>query len=118
VGHIPKSYGSLLKTDGVRGIRFGVLRQPQDDRTDPDSSDYRAIHRVIEEGLAELKKQGAVLENVPTVPNLPARLNQTYDGNVFETEAAVNAFLSTHTNAPVKSFREILISGKMLPYRG
>jgi hypothetical protein len=42
---------------------------------------------------------------MPAIPDLPALLNQTYDGNVFETETAVNAFLASHANAPVKSFR-------------
>jgi hypothetical protein len=45
------------------------------------------------------------------------RINQTYDGNVYETEAAINDYLAQHANSPVKTLREILLSGKVVPSR-
>src|SRR5262249_52294488 len=38
-------------------------------------------------------------------------------GNLFETEPAINDYLAQHANAPVKTLREILLSGKVLPSR-
>jgi amidase len=46
-----------------------------------------------------------------------ARLDRTYDGNVFETERAMDAYLRSHPNAPYKSLREILLSGRVVPAR-
>jgi Asp-tRNA(Asn)/Glu-tRNA(Gln) amidotransferase A subunit family amidase len=40
-----------------------------------------------------------------------------YDDNVYETEAATDAYLAQHPNAPVKSLREILLSGMVVPGR-
>ena len=44
-------------------------------------------------------------------------MNKPYDGNVFETEPAVNSYLGAHPNAPVKTLRDILLSGKVVPSR-
>ena len=40
-----------------------------------------------------------------------------YDDNVYETEAATDAYLAKHANAPVRSLREILLSGTVVPGR-
>jgi len=45
------------------------------------------------------------------------RLNKAYDGNVFETEPAINHFLAQHVNAPVTTLRDILLSGMVMPSR-
>jgi amidase len=37
--------------------------------------------------------------------------------NVYETEAATDAYLAKHANAPVRSLREILLSGTVVPGR-
>jgi hypothetical protein len=44
-------------------------------------------------------------------------VSKTYDGNVFETESAINDYLSEHANAPVRTLREILLTGKVVPSR-
>ncbi len=36
---------------------------------------------------------------------------------MFETEPAINKYLAEHSNAPVKTLREILLSGKVVPSR-
>jgi Asp-tRNA(Asn)/Glu-tRNA(Gln) amidotransferase A subunit family amidase len=118
VGHIPTSFVSILTRDGLKSARIGVIQQAMDDRTDPASEDYKKVHAVIERAIGELKTLvGAELVAPLTIPNLPERLNKIYDGNVFETEAAVDAYLSQHANAPVKTLRAILLSGKVLPSR-
>jgi Asp-tRNA(Asn)/Glu-tRNA(Gln) amidotransferase A subunit family amidase len=38
-------------------------------------------------------------------------------GNNFETEQATNAYLAQHPNAPVRTLREILLSGEVVPWR-
>jgi amidase len=44
-------------------------------------------------------------------------LHKAYDGNLFETEPAINDYLAQCANAPVKTLRDILLSGKVVPSR-
>jgi Asp-tRNA(Asn)/Glu-tRNA(Gln) amidotransferase A subunit family amidase len=117
VGHIPTSFTSALHREALRGARLGVIRQPMHNRTDPTSADYKAVHAVIDRALNEVAALGAHLVEPVTIPDVADRITQAYDGNVFETESAVNAYLAEHRNAPVRTFREILLSGKALPWR-
>ena len=52
-----------------------------------------------------------------TIPGVIDRLNSLYDGNLFETERAMDAYLGSHPNAAYKSLREILLSGLVAPAR-
>jgi len=117
VGRIPASYASSLALDGLRGASIGVIRQPMDARTDITSDDYRKVRSVIDRGIGELKALGAEVVDPVTIPGVIDRVNRAYDGNVFETESAVNGFLAQHANSPVRNLREILLSGKVVPSR-
>jgi Asp-tRNA(Asn)/Glu-tRNA(Gln) amidotransferase A subunit family amidase len=117
VGHIPKSFTSALHHEALKGARLGVIRQPMHSRTDPTSSDYKAVHVVIDRALSEVKALGAHLVEPVTIADVADRITQAYDGNVFETESAVNAYLAEHRNAPARTLRDILLSGKALPWR-
>jgi Asp-tRNA(Asn)/Glu-tRNA(Gln) amidotransferase A subunit family amidase len=117
VGHIPASYASLLTRDGLKGARIGVIRQPMDPKTDVTSDDYKKVRTVIDKALSELKALGAEIVDPVVIPELVERVNTAYDGNQFETEPAINEFLAQHTNAPVKTLRDILLSGKVVPSR-
>jgi Asp-tRNA(Asn)/Glu-tRNA(Gln) amidotransferase A subunit family amidase len=117
VGQIPASYRSFLAADGLRGARIGVIRQPMDARTDVTSDDYRKVRSVIDRAIGDLKALGAEVVDPVTIPGVIDRVTKAYDGNVFETEPAINEFLAQHANAPVKTLRDILLSGKVVPSR-
>jgi Asp-tRNA(Asn)/Glu-tRNA(Gln) amidotransferase A subunit family amidase len=117
VGQIPPTYTAFLTTDGLRGARLGILREPQDDKTDPDSADFKKVHVVIDKAIADMKRLGAEIVDPIAIPNLRNWVKRVYDENVYETEQATNAYLAQHPNAPVKTFRDILLSGKVLPWR-
>jgi amidase len=117
VGQVPTTYSSFLAPDGLRGARIGVIRQPMDAKADPASEDYRKVRRVIDAAIGDLRRLGAEIVDPVTIPDLIDRVNKPYDGNVFETEPAVNAYLGAHPNAPVKTLRDILLSGKVVPSR-
>ena len=117
VGRIPDSYTSFLAPDGLKGARLGVIRQPMDAKTDPASEDYRKVRTVIDRAIGDLKALGAEVVDPVVIPALIERVNKPYDGNVFETETAINRYLAQHPNAPVKTLREILLSGKVVPSR-
>lgn len=117
VGQIPHSYTTFLVRDGLKGARIGVIRQPLDAKTDPASDDYRKVRTVIDKAIGDLRTLGAEVVDPVTIPDAIERVNKPYDGNVFETEPAINAYLTQHPNAPVKTLREILLSGKVVPSR-
>ena len=116
VGHIPTSYTASLSLDGLRGARIGVIRQPMNANTDPASDDYRQVRGVFERAVRELQAAGAQVQEV-TIPDVIERLNRGFDENNFETEAAMNRYLAGHRNAPFKTLREILLSGRVVPSR-
>jgi len=117
VGNIPGSYTSFLGPNGLKGARIGVVRQPMDAKTDPTSADYRKVRTVIDKAIGDLRRLGADIIDPVEIPDAIERINRPYDGNVFETEPAINKYLAQHQNAPVKSLREILMSGKVVPSR-
>ena len=117
VGHIPASYTSALRLDGLKGAHIGVIRQAMDAKTDAGSEDYRKVKAVIDKAIGELRALGAELVEPVTIPDVIDRVNKGYDGNLFETEPAINAYLAQHPNAPVRTLRDILLSGKVVPSR-
>ncbi len=117
VGQVPDSYTSFLRRDGLKGARIGVIREPMDPKADPASDDYKQVRAVIDRAIGDLKAQGAELADPIVIPGLKDRLGKLYDGNEFETERALNDYLAALPNAPAKTLREILLSGKVAPFR-
>jgi len=117
VEHIPKSFTSALTRDGLKGTRVGVIRQPMDAKTNVGSEEYKKVKVVIDKALDELKTLGAELVEPVTIPYVVDRLNKSYDDNVFETEPAVNTYLAQLVDAPVRTLRDILLTGKVVPSR-
>jgi amidase len=117
VGHIPISYTSELRPDGLKGARIGVIRQPMDAKTNVDSEDYKKVRAVMDKAIDDLKALGAEVIEPVTIPDVIDRVSKSYDGNVFETEPAINDYLAKHANAPVRTLREILLTGKVVPSR-
>ena len=88
-----------------------------DARADVNSDDYRRVRVVMDKAIDDLERLGAEIVDPVTIPNVIDRVTRAYDGNVFETEPAINAYLAERPNAPVKTLREILLSGKVVPSR-
>ena len=72
---------------------------------------------VIDKAIADLKRLGAEIVDPIAIPDLRDRVKRMSDDNIFETEQATNKYLAEHANAPAKTLREILVSGKVVPWR-
>src|SRR3989454_2851956 len=116
-GQVPPTYTAFLNRDGLRGARLGVIREPFDPKTDTASDDYKKVKAVLDKGLADLKRLGAEVVDPLTIPDLKDRVKRGFDDNVFESEPAIDAYLAKHPNAPAKTLREILLTGKVVPSR-
>lgn len=113
---VPESYVAGLDADGLRGARVGVIREAMDSKTDPAAVDYQEVRAVIDQAVADLRGLGAIVVDPVTVPHLDAA-QRTYVGNSYETERAMNAYLTEHVKAPVGTVQDILLSGIVTPRR-
>lgn len=113
VGHVPASYLASLKPNALRGVRIGVLRTSRDSAVARAPEEFAKVRVVMEQAIAELRAQGALVVDSFTIPTLGDRRV----GNDFETEQATDAYLAQHPGAPVKTLKEILLAGKVNPWR-
>jgi amidase len=116
VGHIPDTYQSFLDEAGLEGARIGVIRQPMGPRTDPESDDYKKVWAVMERAIDDIASLGAEIIDPVEINGLEL-VDSIYGGNVFETELAINDYLAGLPHAPVSSLEEILLTGKVTPWR-
>ena len=85
----------------------------RDSTTRVITAEYAKVKVVMEQALIDLRAQGAVIIDSLTVPMAPGRRV----GNDFETEEATDAYFAQHKNAPVKTLKEILLTGPVNPWR-
>lgn len=116
-GQVPPTYTAFLNKDGLKGARLGVIREPLDPKTDTASDDYKKVRAVLDKGLADLKQFGAEVMDPVTIPEVKDRVKKAFDDNLFESEQAIDGYLAKHPNAPAKTLREILLTGKVVPSR-
>ena len=116
VGRTPGSYVDGLDPDGLRGARIGVIREPMDANTDPEADDYLQVRRLVDRAVADLRRLGAAVLDPVEVPGLD-QAQAAYVRNNFETEEAMDAYLADLPGAPLGSLREILLAGRVTPWR-
>jgi len=116
-GHVPTTYTEFLKRDGLNGARLGVLRVPLDPKADPQSNDYKKVRAVIDRALAAMQAQGAQIIDPIPAPETLKQVDKLYTDNVYETEQGIDNYLAAHPTAPVKTLRDILLTGKVVPSR-
>ena len=116
-GQVPPTYTAFLDKDGLRGARLGIIREPIDPKTDTASNDYKKVKAVIDKAISDIRNLGAEVIDPVTIPDLKERVKKGFDDNLYETEAAMDSYLAKHPNAPVKTLREILVTGKVVPSR-
>ena len=116
VGNMPASYASSLRRGRVKGLRIGIIREAMNDKTNPLLDDYKQIRAVISREISTLGRLGVEIVDPIVIPDLKDLLKQTA-GDDYETEAALNDYLGKLEGAPVKTLRDVILSGKALPSR-
>ena len=114
MNHIPDTYTAFLREDGLNGARIGVVREPMDPKADPSSEDYKRVREVIDQAIDDLTSLDAAVVDPVTVPKLTLA-DPTYVSDNFLTERAMDEYLAEHSNAPIKTLQEILLTGKVTP---
>ena len=116
VDHVPESYSAPLSRDGLQGARIGIIRAPMDPNTDTTSADYQKVRAVIDRAFRDLQDLGAILIDPVSFAHLDT-IEDTYSGNIYETEEATDSYLAEHADPPLTTLREILLSGNVTPWR-
>jgi len=100
-GKAHADYTPFLKHDGLRGARIGVVRK------------YFGFHprvdALMEEALAEMKRQGAVLVDPAEIPHAGEYDESELLVLLYELKADLNAYLaSLGPAAPVKTLADVI----------
>jgi amidase len=85
-------YTRFLRADGLKGARIGVARKPYFERN--------AAAPVIEEAIAEMRRQGAVIVDPADIATAGKFGETELEVLLYEFKADLNAYLATLTPAP------------------
>lgn len=110
IGHVPPDYAAFLQPNGLKGMRFGVIRVPMSRDTDTSAPDYHEVQDAVTAAVAVLQQRGAEVVDPLDIPGLVEMLSATGGGGGAETEAAVNSFLAAEPDAPAQTLRDIVAS--------
>lgn len=75
-------------------------------------AEYAKVRVLFDSALVQLRAQGATV-----IDSLPLPRTRGGVGNDFETEEATDAYFAQHPNAPVKTLAEIMLAGRVNPWR-
>ena len=94
-------YTRFLDASGLRGARVGVARNMAGFHPDTD--------RLLEDAVAELKRQGVEVVDPANVPNVDALGDPEFEVLLYEFKAGLDAYLaSLGPKAPVRSLAEAI----------
>lgn len=100
-GKAHSDYTRFLDPKGLRGTRLGVVRKAFG--FDP------AVDRIMEEALAEMKRQGATLVDPADIPTWGKWQKQENELMLYEFKADLNSYLAgLGPQAPVHALDEII----------
>jgi amidase len=112
----PPSYTRFLERNGLRGMRFGVIRTAVGRDADPNAADHKEIEAILTEATRDLRSRGAEIVDPIVIPGLVELLNQSGNGTA-ETEEAINSYLAQYPQAPAHTLKEIVDSPLLLAAR-
>ncbi|MDX9957079.1 MAG: amidase [Spirochaetia bacterium] len=99
-GHLQPDYTRFLDKDALRGARLGVSRRHF-------GSDWR-VTAVMDKAIGILKDCGATIVDPADLYGEAAYENAEMQVLLYEFKADLNAYLSTHPDAPVHSLEELM----------
>lgn len=111
VGHIPQSYTRFLQAGGLKGARIGVVQN-----LFGSEPEHAVVNDVIRAAIAQMQQQGATIVSV-NIPGLDAdQLVSDVSVHLYELKPHLQSYLQRlGSAAPVKTFDEIVASGKTHP---
>jgi amidase len=100
-GHANADYASFLDPAGLKGARIGVFRKT--------FGFHASVDRLMEDALAEMKRQGAVLVDPADIPHSGEYDESELDVLLYELKADLNAYLaSLGSSARVRTLADVI----------
>ncbi len=97
-----QDYTRFLDLDGLRGKRIGVVRSQFTGQSD-------LVASVVEAELAVLQAQGAVLVEIPEIPNTTKYADSELTVLLFELKTSLPQYLAIYAPAsPIKSLADVI----------
>jgi amidase len=115
-GKAQADYTRFLDPNGLKGAHLGVVRKL--------FGFNEAVDKLMEEALAEMKRQGAVLVDPADIPSMDKFGKTEFTVLLYELKADLNAYLAAlGPGAPVRTLEEIIEfnkknSDREMPYFG
>jgi amidase len=106
-GRLPDSYTRFLLADGLKGMRFGVIRHPME-KADTAAPDYQETQAAIDRALGDMRARGAEILDAATIAEFRELFDKAGNGDTYEPEAAIDGFLAAQKNPPFHSLKQIL----------
>src|SRR4030088_3712200 len=105
---IPKSYADGLARDGWNGMRIGVLRLSLSRDANPDAADFKEVRTILGRVAQDMAALGGQVIDPVEVSGLFDLMQASGSTpSTYETEAAIDAYLAEHPNAPGKTYAAI-----------
>lgn len=93
-------YRRFLDADGLRGKRIGVVRQLAGAEPNAD--------RVLEQAIARMKAQGAVIVDPVTLPHLAELGAPEIEVLLYDFKHDINAYLATRQGLKVRTLADLI----------
>jgi amidase len=93
-------YTRFLDPDGLRGKRIGVVRQLAGNEPNAD--------RVLDEAIAAMKAQGAIIVDPVTLPHLTELNDAENTVLLYDFKHDINAYLATRPGLRVKTLADLI----------
>ena len=97
-------YTRFLDADGLRGKRIGVVRQLAGNEPNAD--------RVLDEAIAAMKAQGAIIVDPVTLPHLAELSDPEMTVMLYDFKHDLNAYLAGRTGLKVKTLADLIAFDK------
>jgi len=94
------NYTRFLDANGLRGKRIGVVRQLAGAEPNAD--------RVLEESIAQMKAQGAIIVDPVELPHLKELGDPEMTVLLYEFKHDINAYLATRPSLKVKNLADLI----------
>lgn len=97
-------YRKFLDADGLRGKRIGVVRQLAGAEPNAD--------RVLEQAIANMKAQGAIIVDPVTIPHLSELGEPELTVLSYDFKHDINAYLATRPQLKVRNLADLITFNK------
>jgi Asp-tRNA(Asn)/Glu-tRNA(Gln) amidotransferase A subunit family amidase len=108
-GRSGERYASQLDRGALKGARLGILRESMGSKSEPGADDFKAIDRVFDRNVKELREAGAEVVDPIVIPRLKELL-ATRPGSFSVGGASFEVYMARNAKPPFRVREEAIRS--------